>query len=461
MTTRSGLFLASPGSLNVALMTRVGDVQSTLTVSQIVNGLNYRTVMQEAKQNVAKHFSVVMRDPTTGLGAVLTSTIVAGLTVQIKKGSLTSYSTITPTLAIVGTTGLLDIAFTAAHLDTLSVAAVNVSGPGVLANDDLFIDVVAIDKTDAVRLGLTALPNAAAAAAGGLPTLGSSIPNVNAGASGGLPLQGGAVPNANAGSSGGLPTLGASIPTSNAGASGGLPTLGASIPISNAGASGGLPTLGGAIPVAAAGASGGLPLQGSAIPNAVAGASGGLPTLGASIPTANAGASGGLPTLGASIPTANAGASGGLPTLGGAIPSAGFGTSGGLPTKQNIDDDATAVIASVNAHTDSALGGSFPTPASIRDAVLDALLSDHSTPGSVADGVAIAAGLLQGNFVMDSVINTDPNGQTSARIRLFRNGTAAGAATSGGSGQGEFATLLVTTAYSAPGKVTIHKVVRQ
>jgi hypothetical protein len=371
MTVRSGVFMASPGPLNVAPMTRAVDVQSTLTIMQIVNGLNYRTVMQEAKQNVAKHFSVVMRDPTTGLGAALTSTIVTGLTVQIKKGSLTSYSTITPTLTIVGTTGLLDIAFTGPHLDTLGVAAVNVSGPGVLANDDLFIDVVAIDKTDSVRGGMTALPNAAAAGAGGLPTLGASIPNANAGASGGLPLQGGAVPNA------------------------------------------------------------------------------------------NAGASGGLPTLGASIPTANAGASGGLPTLGGAIPNATSGTSGGLPTKQNVDDDATAVIAAVNAHTDAALGGSFPTTAAIRDAVLDALLSDHSTQGSVADGIAIAAGLLQGNFVMDNVVNTDPNGQTSARIRLFRNGTAAGAATGGGTGQGEFATLLVTTTYSAPGKVTIHKVVRQ
>lgn len=389
MTVRSGVFLASPGALNVAPMSRSADVQSTVTVSQIVNGLNYRTVMQEAKQNAAKHFSVVLRDPSTGLGAVLTSAIVAGLTVQIKKGSLTSYSTVTPVLSIVGTTGLLDMALTASHLDTLGVAAVNVSGPGVLANDDLFIDVVAIDKTDSVRAGLTALPNAAAAASGGLPTLGASIPNVNAGANGGLPLQGGSVPNANAG------------------------------------------------------ASGGLPLQGSAVPNA------------------NAGASGGLPLLGASIPTANAGASGGLPTLGGAIPNATSGTSGGLPTKQNVDDDATAVIAAVNAHTDAALGGSFPTAASIRDAVLDALLSDHSTQGSVADGIAIAAGLLQGNFVMDSVDNTNPNGQTSARIRLFRNGTAAGAATSGGTGQGEFATLLVTTAYSAPGKVTIHKVIRQ
>lgn len=335
MTIRSGVFLALPGPLSVAPMTRAVDVQSTLTIMQIVNGLNYRTVMQEAKQNVAKHFSVVMRDPTTGLGAALTSTIVAGLTVQIKKGSLTSYSTITPTLTIVGTTGLLDIAFTGPHLDTLGVAAVNVSGPGVLANDDLFIDVVAIDKTDSVRGGLTALPNADAASTGGLPTLGASIPNANAGANGGLPLQGGAVPNAAS------------------------------------------------------------------------------------------------------------------------------GTSGGLPTKQNVDDDAASVIAAVNAHTDAALGGSVPTAASIRDAVLDALLSDHAIQGSVADGIAVASGLLQGNFMMDNVVNTDPNGQTSARIRLFRDGTTAGLATPGGTGQGEFATLLVTTTYSAPGKVTVHKVVRQ
>lgn len=406
MTVRSGVNMGTVSPLSVAPITRVGDVQMMLTVYQIANGYNRGVNVQEATQSVAKHFAVVIRDPASGLGMALTSAVVSGLTVQIKKGGLTSYAVITPTLTIVGSTGLLDIALTASHLDTLGIAAVNITGPGVLPNDDLFVDVITLNKTDSVRAGLTALPNAAAAAAGGLPTLGGAIPNVTAGANGGLPLQGSAVPNANAGANGGLPTLGAAIPN------------------------------------VTAGANGGLPLQGGAVPNA------------------NAGAAGGLPTVGATIPNAAAGASGGLPTLGGAIPNATAGTSSGLPTKQNVDDDASAVIAAVNAHTDSALGG-VPTAASVRDAVLNALLSDHATPGTIADGVALAAGLLQGNFLMDDVDNSNPNGQTAARLRVFRSGTDVAAATPGGTSQGEFATFIVTTTYAAPGKITSHKVVRQ
>lgn len=46
--------------------------------------------------------------------------------------------------------------------------------------------VVPWDPYDAVRLGLTAIPNATAGANGGLPLQGSAIPNANAGATGGL-----------------------------------------------------------------------------------------------------------------------------------------------------------------------------------------------------------------------------------------------------------------------------------
>jgi len=43
------------------------------------------------------------------------------------------------------------------------------------------------DRTDAVRGGMTALPNAAAGANTGLPVVGTQVPNATAGASGGLP----------------------------------------------------------------------------------------------------------------------------------------------------------------------------------------------------------------------------------------------------------------------------------
>lgn len=52
------------------------------------------------------------------------------------------------------------------------------------------IDLVAVNTRDAVRFGLSSLPNAAAAASGGLPTIGATIPNATAGSSGGLFIAG-------------------------------------------------------------------------------------------------------------------------------------------------------------------------------------------------------------------------------------------------------------------------------
>lgn len=95
-----------------------------------------------------------------------------------------------------------------------------------------------------------------------------------------------------------------------------------------------------------------------------------------------------------------------------------------------------------------------------RDVILNAARSGFVGTGTVGEGIAIAASLLQGNFYMDNVTNTS-NGQTAARIRCFHTGVATAAATAGGVGQGEFATFLVTTAYSGPNKITTHRVVQQ
>jgi hypothetical protein len=103
----------------------------------------------------------------------------------------------------------------------------------------------------------------------------------------------------------------------------------------------------------------------------------------------------------------------------------------------------------------------YVTTTSVVNAILDELLSAHAVVGSVADGIAIAAGLLQGNFFMDQTNNSDPNGQTVARLRVFRTGIATSAATDGGIGEGEFATFLVTTTYVGPNKIKTHRVVRQ
>lgn len=107
------------------------------------------------------------------------------------------------------------------------------------------------------------------------------------------------------------------------------------------------------------------------------------------------------------------------------------------------------------------ISAAAPTVMSIVNAILDELLSAHAVIGSVGDGIAIAAGLLQGNFLLDNTDTSNPNGQTLARVRIFRSSAAASAATPGGVGEGEFATFLITTTYSGPNKVLTHRVVRQ
>lgn len=101
-----------------------------------------------------------------------------------------------------------------------------------------------------------------------------------------------------------------------------------------------------------------------------------------------------------------------------------------------------------------------PTAIEIRDAIFSAARAGYLTTGSIGEGIAITTALLQGNFYMDTVVNTG-NGQTSARIRCFSSGAGVQAATPGGSGQGEFATFTVSTTYTGPNKVSEHRVVQQ
>jgi len=121
-------------------------------------------------------------------------------------------------------------------------------------------------------------------------------------------------------------------------------------------------------------------------------------------------------------------------------------------------------LSSFNVTTlgpDDAVNATVTNISAIVAAILDELLTGHAVIGSVGDAIAIAAGLLQGNFFMDQTNNTNPNGQTAARMRIFRTNIAAAAATDGGVGEGEFATFVVTTTYSGPNKIVTHRVVRQ
>lgn len=79
--------------------------------------------------------------------------------------------------------GWYKIALTTTDTNTLGDLAFNCTASGADPTD--FADqVVAIDLTDSVRLGITALPNAAAASAGGLPTSGTGSNQIALDASG-------------------------------------------------------------------------------------------------------------------------------------------------------------------------------------------------------------------------------------------------------------------------------------
>lgn len=98
-------------------------------------------------------------------------------TVQICKDGA-AFSTITPTMTEIAN-GVYSFAMTTAHTNTVGKNVVRISSTG---NDDYFFcfTVVSYNQYDAVRLGLTALPNVAAGANGGLP-LGDASARVDVG----------------------------------------------------------------------------------------------------------------------------------------------------------------------------------------------------------------------------------------------------------------------------------------
>lgn len=344
--------------------------------------------MIEVKLSTAVHVRAFMKGRDTGLGY---PGYAANLTVSLSKSTDTLFNDITSGVTITDLgLGWYDILLSTTHTNTLGIANLHVSGSAVFDNDEVSLNVIAVDKQDTTRMGMTALPNAAAGANNGLPVVGTQIPNATAGANNGLPTVGAQIPNATAGANTGLPVVGTQVPNATAGASGGLPLLDADLNVHSD-----LQRWKGTVPSNLDGANN--------VPANVATWDGGAP---ATV----------LDTVLAGHTTAG--------TVGGAL-------------------------------------SNILSASQVASAVLDALRSGHVVPGSIGEGIAIAASLLQGNFYMDNTDNSDPNGQTAARLRCFHTGTATQAATFGGSGEGEFATFLVVTTYSGPNKITDHRVVQQ
>lgn len=128
--------------------------------------------MRELKVSTAVNVMLFVTDSSDHVAGKtgLTLTIAAS-----KDGG--AFASITPTVTERGD-GWYSLALTTSHTDTLGDLAIHVTSTGADPSD-VVCRIVAIDKADAVRGGMTALPNAAAAAAGGLPILGTGAGALN------------------------------------------------------------------------------------------------------------------------------------------------------------------------------------------------------------------------------------------------------------------------------------------
>jgi len=322
----------------------------------------------EVLLNTARLIYVFMRSSSTGSGLAGEAGSMA-ITAS-KNGS--AGATITPTITDLGSTlgaGWYTLALTSGHLNTLGQMALHIISSNTIPNDDVLLNVIAVDKTDAVHFGLSSLPNAAAAASGGLPTIGTGANQFTTDGAGNV--------NADVVVPASLATA-ADVTASTA-------TIASDITASTA-------------------------------------------TIASDITASTA-------TIASDITASTA-------------------------TIASDITASTATIASDITTSQAAIIAAIPSASTVASAILDAARSGHITLGSVGEGIALATSLLQGNFFIDNV-TPSVNGPTAQRLRCWLSASAMSGVTPGGSGQGEFATFLVTTTYSGPGAVATHKVVQQ
>lgn len=114
------------------------------------------------KQSTSRNRMILMvqsADHVTGIASLT-------LVIQISKdgGAL---ATITPTVTDRGS-GFYNLALDTTHTNTLGDLALHITGGATADPTDIVDQIVAIDLNDAVRFGLSGIPNAAAGASGGL-----------------------------------------------------------------------------------------------------------------------------------------------------------------------------------------------------------------------------------------------------------------------------------------------------
>jgi hypothetical protein len=110
-----------------------------------------------------------------------------------KDGGAAANVTNLPTAITMGNTAMWNFSLTAAEMQAAKVAVTVADSPTKAVEDTMFLietygnasaELSGVDFTDAVRMGLTALPNAAAEAAGGLYTRGSGAGQIRQDANG-------------------------------------------------------------------------------------------------------------------------------------------------------------------------------------------------------------------------------------------------------------------------------------
>lgn len=436
------------------------DLESPMSIIQVL-------------QNTATTISIFMRDSSTGVGRTGIST--SAFTINAKKSNVSSFSVITPTVTETGL-GWYDLAILVGHVDTYGKMPLNIAAPNALTRSDVILDVIALNQfTDPVHAGLSALPNVAAGGLGGLPInavrtataqgagTGSNQIQLDAGASATDGFYSRSMVSIISGTGAGQTRFIASYVGSTKTAS--LNKNWGTVPDNTSvytitGASNSLLAEG----LAQAGAANTITLRSNetavndTYKNTWIHITSGTGAGQIRLITGYVGSTK-VATVDLNWVT-NPDSTSVYQILTGADVSVSSTTQGSIGT--------TLLDTALSGHTTAGTVGAAlslvatpPSAATIRDAILDAARSGHVTLGTIGEGIAIATALLQGNFYMDETVNTNPNGQTSARIRCFLTGTAAAAATPGGSGQGEFATFVVTTTYSGINKITDHRVVQQ
>jgi hypothetical protein len=135
--------------------------------------------MRELKQSTAANVMVFLASSTDHITGVASAT----LTITASKDG-GAFASITPTPVDRGD-GWYSLPLTTTHTNTLGDLALHITASGADPIDTV-MRVVAIDKADAVRMGLTALPNANAEAAGGLYTRGTGAGQINQPANGAI-----------------------------------------------------------------------------------------------------------------------------------------------------------------------------------------------------------------------------------------------------------------------------------